>query len=913
MKKIMIGILVIIPLVVMLTVGLIGRYVSQKVHIGVESISFDTDNLSINLSDYNAESDGSYIIDLKALLNPLVLPSHATARDNVEWSMEDLYPSAEETGGAVASLVDETSGKVRVTTYCSFYVYASAEQHTAKCYVEITDKEVQSVTLTGVDSVSVGGSALLLAQYSPLNSIVTTGEWTSSNPEVAAVDANGVVTGVSVGTSVISFTTLTENGTKPVTGTKTVRIVAGVTTLGNEFSVHTDTVDLAAIGFDYAGATAVGGTVNDNVFTFAEGSSSATVTSAKGQSFTVTKCGLNEIEIANSDIFAFDEASDEPFVVATDEVPLTLSVRWKSALRNDVPTGAVWNIADEYAEIAAVSAEGVITAKGTGVFVVTVSVGAESAEITLASVKKIAMLRLSDTESSLEVGLALETVFASRRLDATDSSFVANWFDVSILQPADVDYEALEFSVAEADADKAAFSDPEHLNRLVFNPEGITERTTVTITVRARYPKYAGLVSSTICSLTINVLPGVAVYDLADWNEATAANASMDEAVNSNVPAIVLMSDINFVSKSDIEKNLWCSLYGNNHRLCTNNTVTTGEGDTIINVRGSNITVSNVTFTNKDVQGDMSDDDKVGNKINGRSVHVERGTRNAGGGADVDGYVSEATIDTRQTNVVIEYCLIENCSEGTRVYGAQVDYVGVIIRNIGYNGINILTRQHGDDPTRVRYSTIGIHNCAFSNLLLMPVSVQYINYANTDEREAILARDLPPYDEPGKKSRDEAMNTTITQTGFWDIYNWKDLDNSYNLLMGLAQSLGNLPQGVFDLANEMLMKELLSENFNEIIKRTDTAKYVHFGMFAMGATDHSYLDVQLEESDRWKEITTSDMPSIDVIDGVLQTLKLDIYILDDPIHIWCYRNTENSVAYNTELVVNTKLIQRLHS
>ena len=81
----------------------------------------------------------------------------------------------------------------------------------------------------------------------------------------------------------------------------------------------------------------------------------------------------------------------------------------------------------------------------------------------------------------------------------------------------------------------------------------------------------------------------------------------------------------------------------------------------------------------------------------------------------------------------------------------------------------------------------------------------------------------------------------------------------------------------------------------------------------MGATDHSYLDVQLEESDRWKEITTSDMPSIDVIDGALKALNLGIYILDDPIHIWCYRNTENSVAYITELVVNTTLIQRLHS
>lgn len=85
MKKLMIGILVIIPLIVMLTVGLISRYVSQKVHIGVDSVSFSTDTLSVNLSDFTQDADGNFTIDLAALLEPQVLPSHAAAANSLEW------------------------------------------------------------------------------------------------------------------------------------------------------------------------------------------------------------------------------------------------------------------------------------------------------------------------------------------------------------------------------------------------------------------------------------------------------------------------------------------------------------------------------------------------------------------------------------------------------------------------------------------------------------------------------------------------------------------------------------------------------------------------------------------------------------------------------------------------------------
>ena len=886
MKKIMIGILVIIPLIVMLTVGLIGRYVSQKVHIGVESISFDTDNLSINLSDYTAEEDGSYIIDLKALLNPVVLPSHANARDSVEWSMADLYPSAEETGGAVASLVNETDGKVRVTTYCSFYIYASAEQQTAKCYVEITDKEVQSITLTGADTVSVGASVLLSAQYAPLNSIVTSGEWTVADPSVATVDANGVVKGVSVGETTVSFTTMTEEGTKAVTGTKKITVTAGVTVYGDKFSVHTPTLDLAAIGFDYEGATATGGTVSGNEFTFGSGVTSATVTSADGKSFTVEKCAEDEIAIAHSDIFTFVESSDEPYVVATDEVPLTLTVEWKSALKNDEISGAVWSIDDKYADIATVSEDGVVTPVGTGLFVVKVSVGGEEAEITLACVKKIAMVRLADTESSLQVGLALETVFATGRYDTADANIVANWFDVSILQPADVDYAALDFSVAEADADKAAFSDPEHPNRLVFNPEGVTERTTVTFTVRALYPKYAGLASSTVCTLTLNVVPGVAVYDVADWNKATADNASTDAAVYEKVPSIVLMSDL-MLETSDIEKDIWCDIYGNNYALKSTSAIMTGDGTTIISLRGSDITVSNVVITNNsDIKDEMTDDEKAKNRIKGRAINIEYKNRQTG---------------------------VQNCSEGVRVYGAQVDLVGVIVRNIGYNGIFTHTGQ--EEPDAIRYATIGIHNCVFSNLLLMPLAANYDNYGTAKDNETLKAERLAVVRQEIKKPREEQRNTTVTQTGFWDVYNWKDLDNSFNLLTGLAGDLGTFEgyEAAFEVLNQYVMSQLLSPKFEPIIARTDLAKYVHFGVFSLGAVSHSYLDIQFEEGGRWKEITTNDMPDIEMIAGLMDSFNLGMDLIADPIRIWSYYNTESSVPYNAELVVNNRLIQRLHS
>ena len=66
MKKVMVGILILIPLVVLLVVGLVTTFVSVNAYIGVESVTLDKHELTVSL-DGNHPSDnaevGAYKLD----------------------------------------------------------------------------------------------------------------------------------------------------------------------------------------------------------------------------------------------------------------------------------------------------------------------------------------------------------------------------------------------------------------------------------------------------------------------------------------------------------------------------------------------------------------------------------------------------------------------------------------------------------------------------------------------------------------------------------------------------------------------------------------------------------------------------------------------------------------------------------
>ncbi len=89
-----------------------------------------------------------------------------------------------------------------------------------------------SLTVNPLPAVIAGGTSLCISGTSLLSSTTAGGIWSSTTPAVATVDATGLVTGVSAGTSVISYTlasgcfrTVTVNVTTvvdPITGTTSV-------------------------------------------------------------------------------------------------------------------------------------------------------------------------------------------------------------------------------------------------------------------------------------------------------------------------------------------------------------------------------------------------------------------------------------------------------------------------------------------------------------------------------------------------------------------------------------------------------------------------------------------------------------------------------------------------------------------
>ena len=87
MKKIMLGVLVIIPIIIMLIVGLVTSFVSTQAYIGVESVSIDEDVVRIMFSEVPLDENGRKVVDLDNYMTVTVLPERAQNK-TVEWQID---------------------------------------------------------------------------------------------------------------------------------------------------------------------------------------------------------------------------------------------------------------------------------------------------------------------------------------------------------------------------------------------------------------------------------------------------------------------------------------------------------------------------------------------------------------------------------------------------------------------------------------------------------------------------------------------------------------------------------------------------------------------------------------------------------------------------------------------------------
>lgn len=84
----------------------------------------------------------------------------------------------------------------------------------------------RTVTVTAAPSAGTlsGAQSICLPGTTTFSSTVTGGTWSSSNTSVATVNANGVITGVSVGSATITYTVLGTGGCANATATRTVNV-----------------------------------------------------------------------------------------------------------------------------------------------------------------------------------------------------------------------------------------------------------------------------------------------------------------------------------------------------------------------------------------------------------------------------------------------------------------------------------------------------------------------------------------------------------------------------------------------------------------------------------------------------------------------------------------------------------------
>ncbi len=153
----------------------------------------------VALNQNEAELEEGKTLTLKATVSP------ANATDSsVTWRSLKTAVASVDADGVVTALSEGTAVIIVTTTDGGFM---------DTCTVTVKKKAPETVAVTGVSlnqteaELEIGGSITLTATVSPGNATNSAVSFSSAKPEVAGVDANGVVTAVSAGTAQITVTT----------------------------------------------------------------------------------------------------------------------------------------------------------------------------------------------------------------------------------------------------------------------------------------------------------------------------------------------------------------------------------------------------------------------------------------------------------------------------------------------------------------------------------------------------------------------------------------------------------------------------------------------------------------------------------------------------------------------------------
>ena len=880
MKKVLIGVLILIPIIIVASVLLTTNIISKNSYLPVDRVELNENYIEFSLDN------GNTIDTLKATVYPRLAKNH-----NLTWSIEEqhsdipfVYAKDDPCQGC-ADLSDkelkehiatnhidiatiDNNGVVTVYGYGSFIVKVTTEEGNkfATCSVKVVGDKVTKIELmpygsssklseNDVISLDKGERLLVNPIFTPGGARDKTVTWKSADERIVEVDKNGILSAKGAGETTIS---VSSNDTGIGTSVK-VKVNNGVFK-GESYCYTADTtvnVKNYMNVSDFTSVKVAGGNISsDGTLNFDKDATVATVT-VNGKTFSAIKVDAlsdDDIVFKNYDILLqklHNKNGDEVEYIVKRGLPIYLEVVYRNPEKagvpevefssNDIAPGSPIVNIKQYDQVGKESNVGnvaMIEPNKEGDVKIVAKDRATNKTCTTVELKvvtPVVAINLALNATDAKRGIAAETVFGNKifNADCTETFFYS--FNMDFNYPKDVDFENFEFSTS--DESIAKFSDEKgSYNKLVLKEipdekKGLKNK--VTITIKAKYPMYDNL--PVVATYVLNVIDG---YTVSNETQLKKALHEKKESVaiyvkDSTAGGKLEISAGNDTDASRITMQEGTSMYGNGFIVCFNEQDMINRKNDYFNellkIRTSNVHVENTIlrmgYNDPEAKNGLLQWEKSRRCV--RILH------------EIENYDDETKNNEMINNISFKYCIFENAKTVMEIAGADVNIEGCVFRNSSANSLFI--PMAGNTSTYGRLpANVTLKNTVFTHSALMPICVE------TD-----FDRDKNRKDESGnvvgypEGSTWEDMKKTgykdhfINVEGFLDIYNWINIDDfatTGNGLIpptGLGDALDNL---ISQEGSKIIANVLLNEQYKDVRHTINNQEYVHLGIAVLGMT-----------------------------------------------------------------------------
>lgn len=879
MKKVLIGVLILIPIIIVASVLLTTNIISKNSYLPVDRVELNENNIEFSLDN------GNTIDTLKATVYPRLAKNH-----NLTWSIEEQHSdipfvyAKDDPCQDCADLSDkelkehidtnhidiatiDNNGVVTVYGYGSFIVKVTTEEGNkfATCSVKVVGDKVTKIELMpygsssklsekDVISMDTGERLLLNPIFTPGGARDKTVTWKSADERIVEVDKNGILSAKGAGETTIS---VSSNDTGIGTSVK-VKVNNGVFK-GESYCYTADTtvnVKNYMKVSDFTTAQVAGGNISsDGTLNFDENATVATVT-VNGKTFSAIKVDAlsdDDIVFKNYDILLqklYNKNGDEVEYIVKRGLPIYLEVVYRNPEKsgvpevdfssNDIAPGSpIVNIEqfDQSGKESNVGNVAMIEPNKEGdvkILAKDRTTNKTCSTVELKVVTPVFAINLALNATDAKRGVAAETVFGNKifNADCTETSPYSFYMDFNY--PKDVDFENFEFSTS--DESIAKFSDEKgSYNKLVLNDKMPDEKkglkNKLIITIKAKYPMYDNM--PVVATYVLNVIDG---YTVSNETQLKKALHEKKESVaiyvkDSTAGGKLEIRADNNTDASRITMQESTSMYGNGFIVCYNEQDMIDRKNDYFNellkIETSNVHVENAIlrmgYNDPDAKNGLQQWEKSRRCV--RILH------------EIENYDDETKNNETINNISFKYCIFENAKTVMEIAGADVNIEGCIFRNSSANSLFI--PMSGNTSTYGRLpANVTLKNTVFTHSALMPIFVQ------TD-----FERDKNRKDESGniigypEGSTWEDMKKTgykdhfINVEGFLDIYNWINIED-FSSTSGLIPSTGieSVDAIVGTSGAQIIANELLQPEYSGVRHTFNGQEYVHLGIAVLGMT-----------------------------------------------------------------------------